>query len=134
MKIAVTFEEGQVFQHFGHTSQFKIYDLEEGKISASNVVDTNGQGHGTLAGFLTDHQVEVLICGGIGAGAQEALAESGIQLFGGVTGDADEAIKAYLDNQLDYNPDITCSHHDHEHQDGDHTCGSHGCGNHGQTN
>jgi predicted Fe-Mo cluster-binding NifX family protein len=125
MKIAVTYENGMVFQHFGHSEQFKIYEVEDGKIIASEVVPTNGQGHGALAGFLTNQQVEVLICGGIGAGAQTALANVGIKLYGGVSGLADSAVSAYLAGKLDYNPDIMCSHHGEGH-----SCGEHNCGNH----
>ena len=73
MKIAVTYENGQVFQHFGHTAQFKLYDVENGTVASSQVVDTNGSGHGALAGFLKDRQVDALICGGIGGGAQMAV-------------------------------------------------------------
>ena len=94
MRIAVTYENGQIFQHFGHTEQFKVYDLEDNKIVNTQVVDTNGQGHGALAGFLNSADIDVLICGGIGGGAQAALAAAGIKLFGGVSGDADEAVKA----------------------------------------
>lgn len=103
MRIAVTYENGQIFQHFGHTEQFKVYDLEDNKIVNTQVVDTNGQGHGALAGFLNSTDIDVLICGGIGGGAQAALAAAGIKLFGGVSGDADEAVKAYLEGNLTYN-------------------------------
>ena len=130
MKIAVTYENGQIFQHFGHTEQFKLYDVADGKVVNSQVVDTDGSGHGALAGFLTKHGVDTLICGGTGGGAQTALAEAGIRLYGGVTGDADEAVKALLSGNLGYNPDVRCSHHDHEHGDEEHHCGSHGCGRH----
>ena len=107
MRIAVTYENGQIFQHFGHTETFKIYDVEEGKVVHSEVVDTNGSGHG----------------------AQTALAAAGIKLFGGVSGDADEAVEAFINETLDYNPDVKCSHHEHNHGEG-HTCGEHGCGSH----
>jgi len=127
MKIAVTYEEGNVFQHFGHTEQFKIYEVKEGQVIRSEVVDTNGQGHGALAGFLANHQIETLICGGIGGGAQMALAEAGIKLYGGVQGNADEAVRALLDGTLGYNPDVHCDHHDHAHDGGAHSCGEHGC-------
>ena len=130
MKIAVTYENGSIFQHFGHTEQFKLYEVEDGKILSSEVIDTNGSGHGALAGILHYLNVDVLICGGIGGGAQMALAEEGIRLFGGVCGDADAAVEAYLAGKLDYNPNVRCDHHDHEHGDGAHTCGSHGCGSH----
>lgn len=127
MRIAVTYENGQIFQHFGHSTQFKIYDVQEGKIVKSEVIDTNGSGHGALAGLLNGLNAEVLICGGIGGGAQMALAQAGIKLFGGVSGDADEAVKAFLAGNLSFNPNVKCDHHEHHHGEG-HTCGEHGCG------
>lgn len=127
MRIAVTHENGQIFQHFGHTSQLKFYDVEDGKVIASNVVDTNGRGHGALAGLLAMVEVDVVICGGIGGGAQMALAANGIKLYGGVSGDADKAVEAFLAGELEYNPNVQCSHHDGHHGEG-HTCGEHGCG------
>jgi predicted Fe-Mo cluster-binding NifX family protein len=129
MKIAVTFENGQVFQHFGHTSQFKIYEVENDTVKSATVVDTNGSGHGALAGFLSAQGVDVVICGGIGGGAQTALAEAGIKVYGGVQGAADMAAVSFIAGSLRYNPDVKCDHHDHEHGEG-HTCGEHGCGNH----
>ena len=129
MKIGVTYENGQIFQHFGHTEKFKIYEVEEGKVVSTTVVDTNGSGHGALAGFLLENEVEVLICGGIGMGAQVALSQVGIPLFGGVSGDADAAVEALLKEELVFNPNVTCSHHgEHHHHEGE--CGSHGCGSH----
>ena len=92
MKVAVTYENGQIFQHFGHTEQFKLYTVEDGKIVSSEILGTNGSGHGALAGFLSMNQVDVLICGGIGGGAQTALAQAGIKLYGGVTGQADREV------------------------------------------
>lgn len=130
MRIAVTYENGNIFQHFGHTEQFKFYDVEDGKVISSQVVDTNGSGHGALAGLLAGETVDVLICGGIGGGAQMALAQAGIKLYGGVSGSADEAVNALLAGKLDYNPDVRCNHHDHEHGEGAHQCGDHGCGSH----
>ena len=126
MKIAVTYENGYVFPHFGHTEQFKVYDIKNGEIANEQIVDTNGSGHGALAGLLYDLKVDTLICGGIGAGAQNALAEAGIRLYGGVSGSADAAVAALLSGTLEYNPDVHCDHHDH-HSDG-HRCGDHHCG------
>ena len=128
MRVAVTYENGEIFQHFGHTAQFKVYDIQDGKILASEIVDTNGSGHGALAGLLNVMKVDALICGGIGGGAQMALAEAGIKLYGGVSGSADAAAQALAEGKLDYNPAVRCDHHDH-HGEG-HTCGSHGCGSH----
>ena len=127
MKIAVTYENGEIFQHFGHTETFKIYDIADGKVVSAEVVDTNGSGHGALAGFLVAHGVDTLICGGIGGGAQNALAQAVIRLFGGVSGNADEAVNALLAGNLGYNPNVHCDHHDHE---AGHSCGDHGCGSH----
>lgn len=127
MRIAVTYENGDIFQHFGHTEQFKVYDVENGRIIASEVVDTNGNGHGALAGVLTALDANVLICGGIGGGAQMALKAAGIELLGGVSGEADKAVQAYIDGNLAYNPNVKCNHHEHNHGEG-HVCGDHGCG------
>lgn len=126
MKIAATYENGQIFQHFGHTEKFKVYDVQDGKIVSAEVVDTNGSGHGALAGVLKDLGVDTLICGGIGGGAQMALAEAGIKLYGGVSGDADTAVNELISGSLNFNPDVKCNHHgeEHHHEGG---CGSHSC-------
>ena len=141
MRIAVTYDNGEIFQHFGHTEQFKLYDAEDGKIVAEQIVPTNSSGHGALAGFLKAAQADALICGGIGMGAQNALAEAGITLYGGVTGSADAAAQALAAGTLQYDPDAKCDHHGHHHECGHHheeghECGhhhgeGHGCGRHG---
>ena len=128
MRIAVTYEDGYIFQHFGHSAQFKVYDVQNGRIVASEIVDTNGSGHGALASLLSGLNADALICGGIGGGAQMALAAAGIRVFGGVSGDADEAVEALLAGVLDFNPNVRCNHHDHH--GADHSCGDHGCGSH----
>ena len=128
MRIAVTYENGDIYQHFGHTEQFKVYDVQDGKVQESRIIDTNGHGHGALADLLRSLHADILICGGIGGGAQIALAELGIKLFGGVSGNADAAVDAYLADNLSYDPDVKCNHHDHERSDESHACESHGCG------
>jgi len=125
MKIAVTYDNGEIFQHFGHTEQMKLYEVENAQVVSSQVLSTNGSGHGALAGFLQAHQVDVLICGGIGGGAQMALADAGIKLYGGCRGNADQAVENLLNNTLMYNPNVHCSHHEGGHDCG-HDCGSHG--------
>ena len=133
MRIAVTYENGSIFQHFGHTEQFKIYDVQEGTVRSTQVVDTNGSGHGALAGVLNALNVDALICGGIGGGAQAALEAAGIKLYAGVNGQADEAVQALLSGQLAFDPNAMCSHHE-EHHHGEHHCGEHHgehhCGEH----
>ena len=130
MKIAVTYDNGQIFQHFGRTENFKVYEVEDGKVVSSEVIDSNGIGHGALAGLLADRAVDVLICGGIGGGAQAALAEAGVELCAGAEGDADQAVEAYLKGEL-ISTGANCDHHGEGHSCGDHeeghSCGS-GCG------
>ena len=126
MRIAVTYENGEIFHHFGHSEQFKLYDAENGRITGEQVVNTNGSGHGALAGFLQAAKVDALICGGIGMGAQMALADAGIKLYAGVQGAADAAAKALAEGNLEYDPNARCDHH--EHHDGD--CGHDHCAEH----
>lgn len=130
MRIAATYENGSIFQHFGHTEQFKVYDVEDGQVVRAQVLDANGYGHGALAGFLHAFQVDVLICGGIGGGAINALSEAGIDLYPGIDGSADLAVARLLRGELPKRTDVRCSHHDHAHGEG-HDCGSHSCGDHG---
>ena len=136
-KIAVTYENGQVFQHFGHTEKFKVYSVADGAVKSAAILSAGGSGHGALAGLLSGSGVDTLICGGIGGGARAALAQAGIQLYGGVSGDADQAVADLLSGKLAYDPAAECRHHDehHGHDCGghhDHHCGGHGhaCGGH----
>lgn len=132
MKIAVTYDNGNIFQHFGRTEQFKVYEIEDNKVVSSEVIGSNGIGHGALAGLLANLAVDVLICGGLGGGAQAALAEAGVEVCAGAEGDADQAVEAYLKGEL-ASTGANCDHHHHEdghscggHDEG-HSCGS-GCG------
>lgn len=134
MRVAVTYENGMIFQHFGHSAEFKIYDIAGGQIAQEQVVSTNGSGHGALAALLSGLEVDALICGGIGGGAQNALAEAGIKLYGGVSGEADEAVRALLAGSLDYQAAPQCSHHgEHGHGHGHGHCGENhqGCAGNG---
>ncbi|HIT05423.1 MAG TPA: FKBP-type peptidyl-prolyl cis-trans isomerase [Candidatus Scybalocola faecipullorum] len=129
MKIAVTYDNGNVFQHFGRTEFFKVYDVEDNKVVSSEIIGSNGTGHGALAGLLAGQSVDVLICGGIGGGAQEALAQAGVELCAGAQGDTDQAVEAYLKGEL-VSTGANCDHH---HEEG-HSCGhheeGHSCGGH----
>ena len=124
MKIAVTYDNGQIYQHFGHCALFKLYEAEDGKVVSSKIIDANGSGHSMLAGMLMMNGADAVICGGIGGGAVTALGRFGIKVYGGVTGDADAAVEAFLRGELNYNPDARCSHHDAHHGEG-HECGEH---------
>ena len=128
MRIAVTYDNGEVFQHFGRTENFKVYEVEDNKVVSSEVIGSNGTGHGALAGLLAEKGIDVLICGGIGGGAQTALAEAGIELVAGAEGNTDEVVETYLRGEL-ISTGSNCHHHDHEEG---HSCGEHGCGGHGE--
>ena len=123
MKIAVTYDNGNVFQHFGRTEFFKVYEVEDSKVVSSEVIASNGVGHGALAGLLSGQSVDVLICGGIGGGAQAALQEAGVELCAGASGGTDKAVEAYLRGEL-VSTGANCDHH---HEEG-HSCGHHGEG------
>ena len=128
MKIAVTYEDGNVFQHFGKTKEFKLYDIQDGTVASSEVISSGSTGHEALAYLLADQAVNVLICGGLGGGAQAALADAGVVVFSGASGSADEAVEAFLKGEL-VSTGVNCDHHDHEHEEG-HSCGGDcgGCG------
>ena len=126
MRVAVTYDNGDIFGHFGRTEQFKVYDIEDGKVVNSQILDTNGEGCGALAGILNIADVDALICGGIGGGAVNAIEEAGIKLYGGASGSADAAVEALIVGKLAANGDANCDHHDHEHGEG-HSCGHGGC-------
>lgn len=125
MKIAVTYNNGEVFQHFGHTEQFKMYQVKDGTITSSEIVSTNGSGHSAVAQFLADNSVDTLICGGIGGCAQRALAQNNIKLYGGVVGNADDAVLALLSDTLEFDPEAKCTHHSHENGEHHHACSGH---------
>ena len=140
MKIAVTYDNGTVFGHFGHTEQFKLYEVENGAVVRTEIIGSGGSGHGALAGLLAARGVDVLICGGIGGGAQAALEEQGVTLCAGASGSADAAVEAYLRGEL-VNTGANCDHHGEGHSCGGHeegrSCqgegGCGGCGAHGIT-
>lgn len=123
MIIAATYENGNIFQHFGHCENFKIFEVDNKTVLSTKIINTMGQGHGALAGLLAENNVNVLICGGIGEGAKKALSNAAIKLYPGVTGNADNAVQELLNGTLQYNPDTTCNHHSAEHSCGSHTCG-----------
>jgi len=127
MKIAVSYENGNVFQHFGRTEEFKVYEVEDGKVVSSEIMGNGGTGHEALAGLLADHGIDVLICGGMGQGAKDALAEAGIEVFSGAEGDTDAAVEAYLKGEL-VSSGVNCDHHDHEHHHEQEEVGCGGCG------
>jgi len=132
MRIAVTYENGQIFQHFGQTEKFKIYNVIDNKVISSQVIAADGNGHGSLAKFLKTQNVDTVICGGIGGGAKEGLAEAAIKLYGGANGEADLAVENLLNNALEYNTEVECNHHDHEGHNSNHNSNNeHGSVNHG---
>ncbi len=133
MKIAVTYDNGNIFQHFGRTESFKVYNVEDNKVVSSEVIGNEGQGHGALATLLEGKAIDVLICGGLGEGALAALTEAGIEVCAGASGDADAAVEAFLRGELESTGANCDHHHDEEegcggcHEDGAGCGGCHGC-------
>ena len=109
MRIAIPYYMGQVFQHFGHTPSFKVYEVENHQILMEMVVEVETEGHTAVAELLRSMDVRVVLCGNIGDRAMQALADAGIMFYGGVTGDADEAITALVQGGLKYDPEIKLS-------------------------
>lgn len=103
MKAAVSYNEtdGNVFFHFGETPAFKIYDIENDKIVQTEIVETAPYSHGALVGFLKERGVQMMICGHIGNGARNKLDAAGIEFYGDVSGNADEAVERYLNGTLE---------------------------------
>lgn len=129
MRIAVTANEsGEIFQHFGHTRYFSIFDIKGGKITDQKTIDAEESGHAALGGFLKENGVDLLICGGIGGGAKNVLAEAGIELVSGVSGKIEAAVEGYLAGRIHDNPEAECDHHEHHHDEGESSC--RGCGGH----
>ena len=130
MKIAVTYENGEIFQHFGHCEKFKIYTVEQDEVISSEVVDSTASGHGAISQMLSDYGVNAVICGGLGDGAMNALTELGIEVCSGVSGDCDEAVGYYIKGELE-STGVNCDHHSHEESEGcgcGTDAGSCGCG------
>ena len=129
MKIAVTYDNGNIFQHFGKTENFKIYTVEDGQILSSEVIGTGGIGHEALAGLLADLGADTVICGGLGGGAQAALQSAGLQSVSGAQGDTDEAVRAFLAGEL-FSAGVNCDHH-HDSESHEGCCGNGegSCGN-----
>ncbi len=124
MKVAITYDNGEVFQHFGHTEQFKIYEIENEKIVNEEIINTNGKGHGLLGELLISKEVNCLICGGLGNGAKNILEENNITIYPGVVGKTDEVINEFIEGKLKYDLNKKCEHHNHEHG---HDCNNHDC-------
>lgn len=128
MRVAATYENGEIFQHFGRTPAFKVYEIESGSVVRSGILDPEGAGHGALVGVLVESGTDALICGGIGPGAANSLAQAGIVLYAGISGSADAAAEALAAGTLEQNTDANCDHHDHDHEHGH----GEGCGHHGE--
>ena len=122
MKIAVTNLNNEIFQHFGKCQNFMIYKIENGKIVLKYEKLSGSIGHEDLAIMLKKQDVDVLICGGIGVGAQQALAQFDITFVSGVSGNIDQAVEKYLRNELAINNAVSCNCSEHEHTNTDCHC------------
>lgn len=123
MIVAVSFEEGEIFQHFGHTEFFKLFTIEKGIIKDSRIVSADGAGHSEIVDFLVKNKVDVLVCGGIGAKAVSFLSEAGIEVFAGNVGKVDDAITKFIKGELNKTDVSNCEEKAH----GDSHCGDGDC-------
>ena len=102
-RVAVPFDDGQVGQHFGRAEQFAFYDVADGAIRRSRVVETGGVSRIALVGFLRAAEVDTLLCGGIGENARNALCATGIRMASGLTGAVEDVVQAYLNEVIKSN-------------------------------
>ncbi|WP_334308253.1 NifB/NifX family molybdenum-iron cluster-binding protein [Anaerocolumna sp.] len=120
-RIAVATDENHnVFQHFGKTQAFTIYELEGKDLKSKNTLSSNGAGHSELVTLLSENNIDVVICGGVGLHAMEGLMEAGMLVIPGAQGDVDVVTASYLDGSLQASEGPTCDHHDHENEN--HVC------------
>lgn len=129
MRVATTYDNGNIFMHFGRSEQFKIYDIQDDKVLNEQVVGTGGTGHGALAGLLANGGVDTLICGGIGGGAINALTQAGITVYAGAQGNCDACVEALIAGTLARTGEATCDCHGHDHEhthEHGESCGCHG--------
>ena len=123
MKIAVPYDNGNVFQHFGRTEAFKYYQVTDGVVTAGEVISTNGIGHEALADVLAENGADAVICGGLGSGAMNALTAAGIQVISGAQGSTNEAVQSFLRGELT-SSEVNCNHHHEEDPGCGGSCGS----------
>lgn len=116
MKVAVTYENGMIFQHFGKTRYMKIFDIDGDNIKSFDIVSMGENSHHSIASYIKELGVDTLICGGIGQGAVDALNSLGITIYAGNSGNADVAIFELLDGRLKKNSNANCTHH-HDHHE-----------------
>lgn len=120
MVIAVTYQDGMIFGHFGKSQEFKIYEIENGAVANSKVVDvSNIKGRDARTEYLKSLGSEVLICGGICEKAQAAVSACGIKIYAANSGSADEAVNKYLTGALTQVTGKVCDHHS---EDNNHSC------------
>lgn len=111
MRIAVSYEDGNVFSPFGSTKSLKLYELEGKQIIREVVVPTWGEGSEAQIDCLKQYAANVLVCGAVEGAVRAKLLDAGIMTFGGVIGKADTAVQAFLNGTLQAAPDGKCDAH-----------------------
>ena len=112
MRIAVAYLNGEVYGHFWKTENFLVYDIDCENITSRELKGTEGKSHGELVGLLADWNIDILFVGGIGSHAVDLLKMKGIEVYTGVSGDAEKNVIDYLNGKLNHNPSMVhqCSH------------------------
>lgn len=112
MNIAIPNNGDMINQHFGKSESFAIVNVENGKITGEERVSAAelAHNHEGLAGLLVKNNVTLVITGGIGAGALNALKQFGLEVITGASGEYKDAVKKYIDGDLT-DQKCMCNHH-----------------------
>ncbi len=130
MRIAVSYQDGQIGEHFGHAAMFAIYDYEDADVNRCTkvLVETGDlHGHQAMAERMKSERVDAVISGSMGGEARAALLSLGIVPVAGYSGNADDAADLLILGQLPLITDGACGG-DCGGCGGCSGCGDHGCG------
>jgi len=100
VKIAIVMEDSQVASHFGHCEKFMLVSIENGEITAREVIDAPEHDCSALPRLFAASQVEYVIAGGLGGGAMANLQRAGVKVIAGIEGGAEDALGSFLAGTL----------------------------------
>ena len=112
IRIAVSYKDGEIFEHFGHSEFFAIYEFDEHDLerSTKRLVDTSAMhGHKDMADLMKREKIDAVICGQMGDEARSLLLSYGIIPVPGYCGDADTAAELLVTGQLPASDGGGCS-------------------------
>lgn len=113
MKIAIASEGNNVSGHFGFCEEFKMYEIEDGKVLNTKSIPNPGHKPGFLPVFLKEQGANIIVSGGMGGSAQQLFSDNGIEVIVGAQGSCDNIINTYIKGELESTGSI-CNDHAHE--------------------